>query len=166
MFRSVTALLLAAVLLAAAGLSVPGRTDAVGDANGDGTVDVRDLQLIVARVLAGESDDPRADVNQDGRVDVLDFQCALGQARATHPEEHPQRQDHQEAVVLARVWPPAIPAGVPQIRPITPGKRVTTAALRARSVPKRQRSARRERYTQRLTPNAPPRTGAVCPVAA
>lgn len=45
----------------------------LADANGDNAVDVRDMQTVVAAVLAGNAP-KEADVNHDGRVDVLDLQ--------------------------------------------------------------------------------------------
>jgi len=55
----------------------PSAEPAVGDLNGDGAVNVLDVQLCV-NVFLGVEIDPsivsRADVNQDGQVDVLDVQ--------------------------------------------------------------------------------------------
>jgi hypothetical protein len=48
-----------------------------GDVNGDGVVDVLDVQLCVNVILGTETDPDivyRADVNGDGNVDVLDVQ--------------------------------------------------------------------------------------------
>ena len=55
----------------------PSEEPAEGDLNGDGGVDVLDVQLCV-NVFLGATLDPaivaRADVNTDGAVDVLDVQ--------------------------------------------------------------------------------------------
>ena len=55
----------------------PSEEPVEGDLNGDGSVDVLDVQLCV-NVFLGSETDPgtvaRADVNSDGAVDVLDVQ--------------------------------------------------------------------------------------------
>ena len=48
-----------------------------GDTNGDGHVNVLDVQALIATALAGGAQDPRADVNRDGVVDVRDLQALL-----------------------------------------------------------------------------------------
>ncbi len=57
---------------------VPSEEPAEGDLNGDGGVNVLDLQLCV-NVFLGVENDPmiiaRSDVNGDGNVDVLDVQA-------------------------------------------------------------------------------------------
>ena len=57
---------------------VPSEEPAEGDLNGDGGVNVLDIQLCV-NVFLGVENDPtiisRSDVNQDGQVDVLDVQA-------------------------------------------------------------------------------------------
>ena len=127
-----------------------------GDANGDNRVDVLDLQAIIIQVLAGELQDSRADVNRDGRVDILDFQSALDRASMDEPAPAPPAGDREDAVFHARAHGPNPPAPSQAVSFFPPGKRVTTAALRARSVPSRLQSARVARYTYGLTPNAPP----------
>lgn len=49
------------------------------DANGDKQIDVRDIQMVISRVLAGEEGISAGDVNGDGRIDILDFQALLEQ---------------------------------------------------------------------------------------
>ncbi len=72
--RSYIAIVLA-VAVASAGVPRPFAATA-GDTNGDSTVDVLDVQRVVAAVLR-DGGTPDDDVNGDGRVDVLDFQCIV-----------------------------------------------------------------------------------------
>jgi hypothetical protein len=153
MIRHGLAITLTVVMLFTATV-LPAHGGIAGDTNGDCRVDVRDLQRIIAQVLAQEAYDPRADVNRDGRVDILDFQQVLDRAHDKAQSETPAPT--KDAVPVVRAEAPVL---MPMKAPIlffTPGKRVTTAALRARSVPMRPSSAKVERYTLRLTPNAPP----------
>jgi len=59
------------------------------DVNGDGSVDVRDVQLSVNMALGLAAYDPRGDPNQDGSVNVVDVQrviaAALGNACVIGP---------------------------------------------------------------------------------
>ena len=57
---------------------VPSEEPEQGDVNGDGGVNVLDLQLCVNVFLGVESDPTialRSDINLDGQVDVLDVQA-------------------------------------------------------------------------------------------
>lgn len=156
MFNRAICSLLSVACLAAAAMAPCGVPDPPGDANGDNQVNVLDLQAIIVQVLAGELQDPRADVNRDGRVDILDFQCALDRASMDEPAPVTPAADRGDAVLQGRAHGPNMPAPAQAASFFTPGKRVTTAALRARSVPSRHCSARVERYTYGLTPHAPP----------
>ena len=51
----------------------------VGDLNGDGTVSVSDIQVLVNLILsdAAAEDNPAADVNSDGTVSVSDIQVVV-----------------------------------------------------------------------------------------
>ena len=58
----------------------PSKKPAEGDLNGDGGVNVLDVQLCVNVFLGTESDPSiveRSDVNQDGQIDVLDVQMVV-----------------------------------------------------------------------------------------
>lgn len=48
----------------------------IGDANGDGGVDVRDVVTVVNDILAGQ-DEPASDCNEDGTTDVRDVVCIV-----------------------------------------------------------------------------------------
>lgn len=52
------------------------RGSIVGDVNGDGHVDVADVQFILIKI-ADEINDPASDFNGDGKVDVADVQALL-----------------------------------------------------------------------------------------
>ena len=57
---------------------IPSEEPNEGDLNGDGGVNVLDLQLCINVFLGVESDSTivaRSDINLDGRVDVLDVQA-------------------------------------------------------------------------------------------
>ena len=47
-------------------------TPVLGDINGDGEVDKKDLDTIVQFIMAGEYDE-KADLNHDGKVDAADI---------------------------------------------------------------------------------------------
>lgn len=129
----------------------------LADANGDQLVDILDLQLVIAAALNQKEAAARADVNGDGRVDVLDFQYILQQAQAQSPDQQSTPPGRDTAtIVLSRGQQPGTPATVRPISLITQGKRVATAALRARSVPLTIHSPKEERYIFQLMPNAPP----------
>ena len=61
-----------------------------GDINGDGSVDVKDVQLCLD-VLFGLENDPtiraRSDLNQDGKIDVLDLQEVINNLLAEQTHE-------------------------------------------------------------------------------
>lgn len=158
MVRAVVVCLLAAVTATGSVCAVPVPVLTAGDTNGDHAIDILDLQRLIMQVLHGEGDTRRADVNCDGRVDILDFQRMLDQAQTADKSPAPSPNDNPrlEAISVARGLEPATPAEAALDPLITPGKRVTTAALRARSVPRHIRLPKVERYTQKLTPNAPP----------
>ncbi|MBC8256745.1 MAG: hypothetical protein H8E85_05485 [Candidatus Marinimicrobia bacterium] len=44
-----------------------------GDVNGDGSLDILDIVMIVNMILAGETNNSNADYNSDGNVDILDI---------------------------------------------------------------------------------------------
>lgn len=71
------------------------RVFAAADANADHAIDVLDVQLVGAALLAQTRPDDAADVNGDGRVDVLDFQQVVNEAanasRGGAPSEAPQQ---------------------------------------------------------------------------
>lgn len=126
------------------------------DTNGDQLVDILDLQMVIAAAL-NQVEEARADVNGDGRVDVLDFQYILQQAQAQSPDQQSTPPSRDTAtIVLSRGQQPSTPLSVRPNSLITLGKRVATAALRARSVPLTIYSPKEERYIFRLMPNAPP----------
>lgn len=54
------------------GVTILPREVKIGDANGDGTVDVADIAEVIS-VMAGTVVNPHADVNDDGAVDVADI---------------------------------------------------------------------------------------------
>ena len=46
-----------------------------GDVNGDGEVNIADVNLVLSLILSGSTDDPKlaaADVNGDGEVNIAD----------------------------------------------------------------------------------------------
>ena len=49
----------------------------VGDVNGDGEVDVRDITALIDVIMNSVTDNPRADVNQDGDIDVRDITALI-----------------------------------------------------------------------------------------
>jgi hypothetical protein len=49
----------------------------VGDVNGDGEVDVRDITALIDVIMNSITDNPRADVNQDGDIDVRDITALI-----------------------------------------------------------------------------------------
>ncbi len=59
-----------------ANITVEESEGVVGDVNGDGAVDVADVQAILNAIAAGETNGA-ADVNGDGAVDVADVQAVL-----------------------------------------------------------------------------------------
>ncbi len=76
--RGITGLLSAALVVATVCPYVYSAFDE-GDANRDGAVDVRDVQVVVAG-LRGASDASAADVNRDGTADVRDLQFVLARS--------------------------------------------------------------------------------------
>ena len=49
----------------------------IGDVNGDGEVDVRDITALIDVIMNSITDNPRADVNQDGDIDVRDITALI-----------------------------------------------------------------------------------------
>ncbi|MBQ1611635.1 MAG: dockerin type I repeat-containing protein, partial [Muribaculaceae bacterium] len=48
----------------------------LGDVNGDGEVDVRDITALID-VIMNDGVNPRADVNEDGEIDVRDISALI-----------------------------------------------------------------------------------------
>ncbi len=76
-----------------------------GDANRDGAVDVRDVQIVIAG-LRGASDTSAADVNRDGIVDVRDLQYAIarGMGEQTGSNEPSPSDSGNGTVPLTRPY--------------------------------------------------------------
>ena len=150
---------LAVALTVSAAFSLSAPRLIMADANGDRDVDVLDLQLVISMALNKGETTPQADVNGDGQVDILDFQYILMQAQVDSPQQPPAAPGPDPAtIVLAKGLQPGTSTNVSSISFITQGKRVATAALRARSAPLTIYSPKEERYFFRLMPNAPPVT--------
>ncbi|MFP4501566.1 MAG: dockerin type I domain-containing protein [Candidatus Hydrogenedentota bacterium] len=147
------------ICVAAASASLPlpwpGAEPVAGDVNGDGTVDIRDLQVVIAAVFSGGAPSA-ADVNSDGTVDVRDYQFLLARTRdpgARAPLPAPPHTGE-------RATPP-LPAPT-----LCPPRSITAptpaAPHRARGGAGRQEraavvhAARCARYVYNLTPHAPP----------
>ena len=60
----------------AAKVTIKTAKDAIGDVNGDGTIDVADISAIIS-VMAGTAEYINADVNGDGTVDVADISSVI-----------------------------------------------------------------------------------------
>jgi hypothetical protein len=60
----------------AAKVNIKTAKDAIGDVNGDGTIDVADISAIIS-VMAGTAEYINADVNGDGTVDVADISSVI-----------------------------------------------------------------------------------------
>ena len=61
-------------------IALPGEastTTIVGDVNGDGEVDVRDITALIDVIMNSITDNPRADVNEDGDIDVRDITALI-----------------------------------------------------------------------------------------
>lgn len=145
-------------LLAAASLIHPAVVAEArsGDLNGDGRIDVLDMQAVLGSLLAGQ-EPGSGDVNGDGRVDVLDLQRVLsGTANAGRPGEESGRRG--DALRATAPYPtagarPRVCLGVaPAPARTSPGP--TAAAEMKRPV---FESVCDERYRFGLIPNAPPR---------
>jgi hypothetical protein len=52
-------------------------TPLLGDVNGDGEVDVRDITALIDVIMNSITDNPRADVSQDGSIDVRDITALI-----------------------------------------------------------------------------------------
>ncbi|MBQ3960831.1 MAG: hypothetical protein II683_03475, partial [Muribaculaceae bacterium] len=52
-------------------------TGIIGDVNGDGEVDVRDITALIDVIMNSVTDNPRADVNADGEIDVRDITALI-----------------------------------------------------------------------------------------
>ena len=55
-------------------------TGVVGDVNGDGEINIADINIIISIVLGGTADDDvltRADVNSDGEVNIADINAVI-----------------------------------------------------------------------------------------
>ncbi len=69
--------------VAAASCTIPcSSLDLRGDLNGDNRTDIRDLQVLVAQIVAGSASAKKADLNRDGRVDVRDLQLILARLKS------------------------------------------------------------------------------------
>ena len=49
----------------------------IGDVNGDGEVDVRDITALIDVIMNSITDNPRADVSEDGEIDVRDITALI-----------------------------------------------------------------------------------------
>ncbi len=52
-------------------------TALLGDVNGDGEVDVRDITALIDVIMNSITDNPRADVSEDGEIDVRDITALI-----------------------------------------------------------------------------------------
>ena len=67
-----------------------------GDVNGDGIVDIVDVNTIINIMLSGDSasgENVRPDVNGDGRVDVVDINAVINMMLGRHESESPEDGD-------------------------------------------------------------------------
>ncbi len=145
-----------AVMLACSGVVFRTTVAPSGDANGDDTVDVLDVQCVVAALLAEGGRPDSADVNRDGRVDVLDYQAIIASAHGGEGNAPPEGPAPVQAAgshlakttfaltgaSRAALHPPALFA-----RPGRTGERNSGNALSL---------SRLCRYQLCLTPHAPP----------
>ncbi len=155
--RSTLPTALAALLLAGSLVGAGSGVWTSADLNGDASVDVLDVQAVVAHVLSEDPDSRVADVNGDGRLDVLDLQAVVAQAADSEvPASTPADTPRKATFPVLRV-PRMLPANrlcLPRADENAPvpmrfrqAKAVRIAALRTQV----------ERYLFTLTPHAPPR---------
>ena len=57
--------------------SLEGGTDIVGDVNGDGEVNISDINAIIDAILMGSTTNPRCDVNRDGEINISDVTAVI-----------------------------------------------------------------------------------------
>lgn len=147
-------------LLATASIGPLALENAAGDTNGDSTVDVLDLQRVIADVLEGGATATNGDVNADGRVDVLDFQALLGQAQAAVPAPGSVPTENKRGTTVTTRSVEIAFAGAVRVKTIAPEEGKSASALGAR--PAREMhmaSVKTERHRLNLSPNAPPTLG-------
>jgi len=147
------------VLLAA---SLPALAEPLreGDTNSDGTVDVQDIQCLVAHILTSTANGavlPRRDINGDGQVDILDLQTVTALATTLpQPPDTPAQPAHSKGVMPATLrmdGPLAASAEAPisttRLPEIGAGNSVPVVYA---ADPLQQQA----RYLFLLTPHAPP----------
>ena len=131
-----------------------------GDVNGDRSVDILDIQALVARVLEGTTPVDTADVNKDGLVDVRDVQYALAhlnaQTSSDQPEPEQKKMPRAITVAAERHWVRTNPTATELLHPDAAG---IHASEHRRNAPLIVLSAHTELYLFTLTPNAPPFLG-------
>ena len=153
-------LTISALVLALIGSTVVGPDAYVastGDTNGDGVVDIRDVQNAVTQVLHGSSPDRRADVNADGRVDVLDLQRILAQAtQAEAPERDSPTEPKPKSTAPLGRYVPTPPLLSCTIAPESEHGEQGRATRWDRLDAPVTISPRTERFLLMLTPHAPP----------
>jgi hypothetical protein len=144
---------LAVLLVVGAPGSLP--RAAAGDVNGDRTVDVLDLQRLVADVL-NSTGGGITDLNGDGVIDILDLQLLLAEAARAGETAPDAPESGPPAAAPNPPGPSARPASVRSIITLLP------AEFRPDSGKSPLREGRPriprdiERYLFTLTPNAPP----------
>jgi hypothetical protein len=128
---------------------------ASADANGDNAVDVRDMQAVVAAVLAGDTS-RIADVNRDGQVDVRDLQVIVAAVERAEPAEPAPAEELPQAVLPGAVPVVTLPVNTPSLvrAPEAPAPRIVVAARETGFFLPEQ-----WRYTLCMTPHAPPSLG-------
>ena len=151
---------LCAVVLLAASLPALAEPLREGDTNSDGTVDVQDIQCLVAHILTSTANGavlPRRDINGDGQVDILDLQTVTALA-TTLPEQPdaPAQPTHSKGVMPSNLRMDG-PLAASAVAPISTTRlpemgagHLIPAAYAANPL---QHQAR---YLFLLTPHAPP----------
>ncbi len=65
------------------------------------SVDVLELQRLVADVISGAAEHRVKDVNHDGRVDILDLQVLMAQAQTRAPIVPPAPEDNPPRAIIS-----------------------------------------------------------------
>ena len=128
-----------------------------GDANGDKSVNILDVQKVVSQVLHGPDGAASADVNGDGTVDIRDFQYVLHQAEKAGTEDNAEPvDDGRNQATVGSPCRLCAKYRTPTHFIIDADEDSETPDFRSVDFPVVSFRARTERYLFRLTPHAPP----------